>query len=87
MAKLATWKGRPMTCPVCGLHYDKFRTGMDFTEVRNLIISIGWCTKMGHVKNGRRNGVLGFMHELKMGQWDQHLGLCESGMPQLQETG
>lgn len=67
-----------LRCSVCGLRYDDMRTGLTFKEARRLIISIGWCSKMGHVKNGRRNGVLGYMHELKLQFWDQHVGLCES---------
>lgn len=74
---------RNMVCTHCGATYDAMRTGMTFAEVRNLIITIGWCTKKGHVKNGRRAGVLGYWHELKMGQWAQHLGLCEAGTPEL----
>jgi hypothetical protein len=65
-----------MVCEVCGMPYDKMRIGMSFKEVRNLIISIGWCSKRNRVKNGRRNGVLGYMHELKLMFWDQHIGVC-----------
>lgn len=67
-------------CEACGLRYDDMKTGMTFKEIRNLIITIGWCTKKGHVKNGRRSGVLGYWHELKLGQWKQHIGLCEGEM-------
>lgn len=76
----STWGANhgDLRCQVCGLRYDDMRTGLTFKEVRRLIISIGHCTKMGHVKNGRRNGVLGYLHELKLSYWDQHVGLCES---------
>ena len=67
-------------CEACGLRYDDMRTGLTFKDVRNLIITIGFCTKMGHVKNGRRSGVLGYWHELKRSYWAQHLGLCEQAM-------
>lgn len=79
---------RKLVCPVCGLRYDDMHTGLTFKEVRNLIISIGWCSKMGHVKNGRRRGVLGYWHELKLNFWDQHVGLCESTnrIPEAQRT-
>lgn len=73
-----------LTCRVCGLRYDDMRTGLTFKDVRNLIITIGWCTKRQRVKNGRRHGVLGFWHELKRSYWDQHVGMCESGTPELQ---
>jgi hypothetical protein len=77
-----------LRCSVCGLRYDNMRTGLTFAEVRRLIISIGFCTKMGHVKNGRRNGVLGYMHELKLQFWDQHVGVCESSnrIPKTERT-
>ncbi len=65
-------------CQVCGLRYDAMRIGLDFADARRLIISIGWCTKRNRVKNGRRNGVLGYMHELKLSYWNQHVALCES---------
>ena len=63
-------------CPTCGLCYDDMRTGMSFKDVRNQIIAIGWCTKKDKIKHGRRNGVLGYWHELKMMLWDQHVGDC-----------
>jgi hypothetical protein len=67
-------------CEACGLSYDKLRTGMSFTDVRNLIIAIQVDRKTGKTKYGRRNGVLGFWHELKRQQWQQHVGLCEGAM-------
>lgn len=68
---------RNMVCPSCGLRYDLMRTGLTFERVRNDIIAIGWCTKKNKIKHGRRRGVLGYWHELKMMLWDQHLGDCE----------
>lgn len=70
-------RNRDMVC-VCGVKYDDFRTGMDFTDVRNMIITIGTDKKTGKTKYGRRSGVLGYWHELKMLYWDQHVGECES---------
>ncbi len=67
-------------CRACGEKYDRMTTGMTFTEVRNLIITIGTDRKTGKTKYGRRSGVLGFWHELKVQQWEQHLGLCEGAM-------
>ena len=69
---------RRMKCRGCGLRYDDFTTGMTFKEVRNLIIAIGWCTKKNKIKHGRRSGVLGYWHELKLQFWDQHVGMCET---------
>ena len=72
-------KTRGMVCEGCGLKYDDFRTGMTWTEVRNLIIAIGTDRKTGKTKYGRRGGVLGFWHETKMLFWDQHVGECSDG--------
>ena len=73
-------RGIPMTCPVCRERYDRFRTGMTFGEVRRLIISIHWCTKKNHVKYGRRNGTLGYWHELKLNLWESHVLSCEASV-------
>lgn len=70
---------RGIVCETCGLRYDDFRSGMTFKEVRNLIITIGWCTKKNKIKHGRRNGVLGFWHELKIQMWSVHEGDCRDG--------
>ncbi len=69
-------RSRNMVCPGCGLAYDKLRTGMTFLQVRRDIISIGTDGKTGKTKYGRRNGTLGYWHELKMMFWDQHVGEC-----------
>lgn len=45
-------------------------------QVRRDIIAIGYCTKMGHVKYGRRNGVLGYMFECKQMAWKAHVAEC-----------
>ncbi len=65
-----------LRCDGCGLRYDDFRTGMTFKEVRNMIITIGVDKRTGKTKYGRRNGVLGYWHELKRLFWDQHMGGC-----------
>jgi hypothetical protein len=67
---------RNMTCPACGLAYDDMRTGLSFKQARRDIIAIGVDRKTGKTKYGRRHGVLGYMHELKMILWDQHVGIC-----------
>lgn len=72
-----TYRGIKTKC-VCGVRYDDFRTGMTFKSVRRLIISIHWCTKKDHVKYGRRNGTLGYWHELKWNLWESHVLSCES---------
>lgn len=69
-------RNRNMVCLGCGLKYDRFRCGYTFKQARREIISIGTDRKTGKTKYGRRHGVLGFMHEIKMAMWDQHLGEC-----------
>lgn len=69
---------RGIVCGGCGMRYDDFRTGMSFKEVRNLIITIGTDRKTGKTKYGRRNGTLGYWHELKKLYWEAHVGECES---------
>lgn len=69
---------RGLVCGGCGVKYDNFRSGMSFLEARQLIITIGVDTKTGKTKYGRRNGVLGFMFELKQMAWKAHVGICES---------
>lgn len=69
-------ENRKMVCPGCKLRYDDFRTGMKFKQIRRDIIAIGTDTHTGKTKYGRRNGVLGYWHELKMMLWDQHVGEC-----------
>lgn len=73
----SSWgRERGLVC-VCGQTYDKLRTGITFTQARRDIISIG-TKKDGTPKYGRRNGVLGYLHEQKLMLWDQHVAMCES---------
>jgi hypothetical protein len=70
-----------MTCPGCGIRYDYehgvgFNTGLTFKEVRRMIIAIGVDRKTGKTKYGRRNGTLGYMHELKKTMWKAHVAEC-----------
>ncbi len=76
-----------MVCQHCGQKYDDLRTGLDFTEVRQMIITIGTDRKTGKTKYGRRSGTLGYWHELKLLLWDQHIGECESAAKQSRRTG
>lgn len=74
-------RDRNLTCPGCGIRYDYehgvgFSTGLTFTEVRRTIIAIGTDKKTGKTKYGRRNGVLGYMHELKQIMWKAHVAEC-----------
>jgi hypothetical protein len=71
-------KNRNMRCDGCGLGYDDFRTGLSFTDIRRMIISIGTDRKTQRTKYGRRHGVLGYHFELKQLMWRQHVDECAS---------
>ncbi len=70
-------ESRGLVCQGCLLKYDDFRAGLSWTQVRRDIIAIGFDNRRQKTKYGRRNGTLGFWHELKMMLWDQHVGECE----------
>lgn len=61
-------------CPWCALAYKDLRTGMTFSEVRNLY----WTTSKDSKdwKYKRRNTVLGKWREIKQGMWEEHLVMC-----------
>lgn len=63
-----------MICPGCGLAYDAMRTGLSFAEVRAQMYSSD--PDPSTWRNKRRHGVLGYWRELKLMQWDMHLGQC-----------
>lgn len=62
---------------VCGIAYDSFRIGISFGEARRMIIAIGTDRRTGKTKYGRRHGVLGFLHELKLLSWKGHRDFCD----------
>lgn len=47
--------------------YRAFRTGLTFRDVYHLIYGRRWK---------RRNGVLGYWHELKLAMWQEHQERC-----------
>jgi hypothetical protein len=61
-------------CPHCGLKYKDFRTGLSFSEVRNLY----WVSDPDSEawKYKRRNTVLGKWREIKLEMWAAHLYGC-----------
>jgi hypothetical protein len=63
-------------CEHCGQVYKKFRTGLTFTEVRNMY----WVTDTNSEKwkYKRRNTVLGKWREIKQDMWKTHLYDCAS---------
>ncbi len=65
-----------MICPNCKLHYDDFRTGLTFIDVRAMF----WrAEKPWHP--ARRHSVLGRWHEIKQEMWAEHLEYCDSWTP------
>jgi phage FluMu gp28-like protein len=54
-------------CPVCGLAYDDFRTGMSYHDVYHLIYTR---------QHKRRHGVLGYWHETKIKMFEEHVAEC-----------
>jgi hypothetical protein len=72
-------RGAHIACPSgCGLTYETFKVGLTFLQARRDIIAIGTDKKTGRTKYGRRNGVLGFMHEQKQLAWKAHVAECET---------
>ena len=63
-----------VVCAHCGLKYQDFRTGLTFSEVRNLY----WVANPDSDtwKYKRRNTVLGKWREIKLEMWAEHLYMC-----------
>jgi hypothetical protein len=62
-------------CPICGLTYEDFKTGLTFREVWTQFWSGSedpstWVNK-------RRRTVLGRWHQIKEEMWREHLHMCE----------
>lgn len=64
---------RPANC-TCGARYADMRTGLTFADVRQMLFVAS--DDPSQWRNRRRNGVLGFWHELKLMQWEQLHGSC-----------
>jgi len=63
------------TCPVCGITYHEFRTGLDFAEVKTMFWSPNPDPSTWRYK--RRRTVLGKWHQIKQEMWAHHLENCE----------
>lgn len=77
-----------MKCPHCGLEYDDMKTGYTFASVRAEMFKASDDPSQWRQK--RRNSVLGFWHELKLGLWEYHIGQCgqtEESDPERQQDG
>ena len=62
------------TC-LCGLRYEKFRTGLTYREVCSMLWSGSDDPKTWRYR--RRHTVLGLWHQLKKGMWSQHVEECQ----------
>ncbi len=69
-------RGVAIKCEGCGINYESFRAGTSFFQARRDIIAIDVDRRTGKKKYGRRNGVLGFMRELKQLAWKAHIEGC-----------
>ena len=67
--------GEDLKCPICGLVYKKFRTGLTFKEVRDYY----WVDTEDEKKwkYKRRHTVLGRWHAIKKDMWAEHLKACK----------
>lgn len=61
-------------CPVCGIEYSDFRTGLNYKEVYSLL----WTDDddPSTWKYKRRHTVLGKWHQIKLELWDEHVRYC-----------
>jgi hypothetical protein len=62
-------------CPVCGITYKKFRTGMTFADVKAEMYVSSEDSKDWVYK--RRRCVLRRWRKIKMALWEYHLKECE----------
>ncbi len=84
-----TFKKRPITrlrsdkvCPWCGMRYERFRSGSvpswQDAQARVLDMAKEHAASGNYNLPCRRGGILGLMHECKMGAWkDEHLEWCK----------
>jgi len=61
-------------CPICGITYQEFRTGLDYAEVRAMFWSPNPDPSTWRYK--RRATVLGKWHQIKQEMWANHLESC-----------
>jgi len=66
-----------LTCPHCGISYDRFRTGLTFGEVKSLLWTNSNDPRDWRYK--RRHTVLGLWHQIKMEMWIDHVSHCKDG--------
>jgi hypothetical protein len=71
---VSRYHGNHDKCPVCGLTYGEFRTGMSYREVFGFLMDNSDDPADWHNKS--RHTVLGKWHELKKQWWAHHLEEC-----------
>lgn len=62
------------SCPVCGLRYERFRTGLDYAGVFQMLWSASPDPE--HWQHKSRRTVLGRWREIKRNMWGQHVAEC-----------
>ena len=72
---MSRYAGNGERCPICGLTYGRFRTGLTFAEVRSWL----WVGSDDprDWKPKRRGSVLGLWHETKKMLWAEHIRGCD----------
>lgn len=63
-------------CPHCGAQYHRFRTGLTYRAVYEMLWSYN-DEDTSTWKYKRRHTILGYWHMLKKQMWDEHLYVCE----------
>jgi hypothetical protein len=74
---MSRFTGNDQRCPVCGVTYGNFRTGLSYQDVFERLKDYSedpsdWTYK-------RRGTVLGKWHQYKQELWKHHLDECEQG--------
>ena len=70
-----TWgDNHGIVCPTCGLRYDRFKTGLKYRDVHEMMRDgsddpADWRYK-------RKHTVLGLWHQIKQERWQQHVDEC-----------
>lgn len=74
---MSRYSGNDRTCPVCGVRYAEFRTGLTYQEVFDRLKDFDEVTSKWSYK--RRGTVLGKWHQYKKEAWSQHINECIGG--------
>lgn len=82
---MSRYRGNSEACPVCGIKYLNFRTGLDYRTIFDWLRvesldPADWTYK-------RRGTILGRWHQEKQTMWKTHLESCEYEARKLAEKG